>query len=160
MFQASLNTPIDISATDDVPNSKELEEKRIPGLEIVLDDDDEENKEQQADTIESEDSKLSQEEVKNGEEEIENDSQSAEAETQKDSEQEEDDDDVIINEVVPIRIIVDDDDDNEENVGLLPGVTVKEEPIDDGFMDVEGGVLKVKEDGEVKIKSEPTDLGE
>ncbi|KAK4887613.1 hypothetical protein RN001_003884 [Aquatica leii] len=68
---------------------------------------------------------------------------------------EEDDDDVIINEVVPERIILDDDDkDDYTESGLIPGVVVKEEPIDDGFMDVEGGLVRTKE---VNIKAEAND---
>ncbi|KAK5644187.1 hypothetical protein RI129_008032 [Pyrocoelia pectoralis] len=70
-----------------------------------------------------------------------------------DDDEEEGDDDVIINEIVPERIVVDDDDkdDYASGDGLIPGVVVKVEPVDDGFVDVEGGLVRTKE---VKIKPE------
>lgn len=134
-YQASLSIPIDVSANEDVPSPNE-EDSRIPGLEIVVDDDEEEDKESKAEAVESEE-KVTEEEQPPVEE----------------------DDDVILNEVAPERIVVDDDDDNEEEMEYDPSVKVKIEPVDDGFIDVEGGVLKVKSDGEIKIKAEPKDSG-
>lgn len=152
-YQASLNIPIDISASEDVPSSKEHEDQRIPGLEIVLDDDDD-------DENEGGNSKFEQVPVEN--EEISQDAKSATGENsveEKPVEEDEDDDDVILNEVAPERIILDDDDDNDETGTLyVPTVRVKIEPVDDGFMDVDG-VVKVKKDGEIKIKTEPKDPG-
>lgn len=142
-YQASLNIPIDISAVEDAPSPRELEDQRIPGLEIVLDDDDDEE-EEDVDT-KSEHEETPQEEK-------------AATEMEEEKEVEEEDDDVILNEVAPERIILDDDDDNEETTEYEPLVKVKVEPIDDGFMDVDG-VVKVKKDGEIKIKTEPKDLG-
>ncbi|KAF5294521.1 hypothetical protein FQA39_LY13375 [Lamprigera yunnana] len=74
------------------------------------------------------------------------------------NEEEDGDDDVIINEVIPERIVLDDDDkDDYTESGLIPGVVVKEEPIDDGFMEVEGGLLRQKG---VKVKTEISDNDE
>lgn len=144
-YQASLNIPIDISATEDAPSPKELEDQRIPGLEIVLDDDEEEE-----DAVKSEQEETLQEEKPAAEEEEEEETENI---------NEEEDDDVILNEVAPERIVLDDDDDdNEERSEYEPIVKVKVEPIDDGFMDVDG-VVKVKKDGEIKIKAEPKDPG-
>lgn len=154
-YQASLNIPIDISASEDVPSSKELEDQRIPGLEIVLDDDDDDDDDAKDENAKSEPSGIGIEEA----------SQEAKTEAVEDGkdnvavEEEDDDDDVILNEVAPERIILDDDDDeNEETTEYQPTVKVKIEPIDDGFMDVDG-VVKVKNDGEIKIKTEPKDPG-
>ncbi|KAB0796516.1 hypothetical protein PPYR_10577 [Photinus pyralis] len=70
-----------------------------------------------------------------------------------DDDEEEVDDDVILNEVAPERIVVDDDDKDDyvSGGGLIPGVVVKVEPVDDGFVDVEGGLVRTKE---VKLKAE------
>lgn len=148
-YQASLNIPIDISASENVPSPKQVE--RIPGLAIVLDDDDEsddkETKMEEPLTVESEET-----------------SQDAKSETlleeekPEEPEEDDDDDDVILNEVAPERIILDDDDDNEEMTEYVPTMKIKIEPVDDGFMDVDG-VVKVKKDGEIKIKTEPKDPG-
>lgn len=152
-YQASLNIPIDISAADDETNPKEIEDKRIPGLEIVLDDDDDEEPKKDEAAEENTDSKDVESEIAQEEK--------VEEKPSEDQVMDEDDDDVIINEVIPEKIIVDDDDENEDGQDEFTGsVKVKEEPIDDGFIDVEGGVLKVKGDGEVKVKTEPKDLGE
>lgn len=76
----------------------------------------------------------------------------------------EDDDDVIIHEVVPERIILDDDDYKEETsyptYEPTPINIVKKEPIDDdGFMDVEDGILKTDAFDNIQIKPEPIDQG-
>lgn len=161
-YQASLNIPIDISAGDDETNLKEIEDKRIPGLEIVLDDDDDEEpkKDENGEKLEE---NMESKDVENEENKAEEVLQEEKVEENQSEDQvmEEEDDDVIINEVVPEKIIVDDDDEIEDGQDeFTSDVKVKEEPIDDGFIDVEGGVLKVKGDGEVKIKTEPKDLGE
>ena len=80
------------------------------------------------------------------------------------NEEEEEDDDVILNEVAPEKIdLVDDDCKDDEIIDTSSNnsmqMIVKEEPLDDGFMDVEDGVIKVKGMGEIKIKSEPFDPG-
>ena len=78
------------------------------------------------------------------------------ANIQIDDDEEDGDDDVIINEVIPERIVLDDDDKDDDYCegGLIPGVVVKIEPIDDGFVDVEGGLIRAKE---IKIKAEVAD---
>lgn len=154
-YQASLNIPIDISASEDVPTHKELEDQRIPGLEIILDDDDDDEEEDKEVEVE----KKSEETVIPSDETSQHPEEKVDEENQElNEEEEDDDDDVILNEVAPERIILDDDDDNEETIEYQPTVKIKIEPIDDGFMDVEG-VVKVKRDGEIKIKTEPKDLG-
>lgn len=150
-YQASLNIPIDISASEDVPSPKDLEDQRIPGLEIVLDDDDD-------DESENGDSKIEPVTVESEETSQDAKSENMEVKSEENVDEDDDDDDVILNEVAPERIILDDDDDNEETEIYHPIVKVKIEPIDDGFMDVDG-VVKVKKDGEIKIKTEPKDPG-
>ncbi|RZC34227.1 pre-mRNA cleavage complex 2 protein Pcf11, partial [Asbolus verrucosus] len=148
-YQTSLLEPMDESREES--NQEEIKEKtedqNIPGLEIILDDDDEEEQEHQDEEVlieESDDSKQSQEEPK-----------AEESETKQDNE---DDDDVIINEVVPEKIEVDDD---KEYTDSIPSdLPVKVEQIDDGFMDVEEGLMKIKSGGQIKIKSEPLDPDE
>lgn len=143
--------------------AEESSENGIPGLEppaeeeettdkngeieaeIVIDEDDDEVKE----TDKPEESPAAIEEKPTVEEE-----------TAPKEDEEDDDDDVIIHEVIPERIILDDDDGKDEEYvpQNIPKreIVIKEEPIDDGFMDVEGGVLKL---GNIKIKEEPIDLG-
>lgn len=76
-------------------------------------------------------------------------------------EEDEEDDDVIINEVVPEKIDLVDDDRYEEQLPAreTPDIMVKEEPVDDGFVDVEGGVIKAANMTDVRIKTEPIDPG-
>lgn len=147
-YQASLNVPIDISGTEEVSSSRELEDQRIPGLEIVLDDDDEDD----GNGDDANENEVTNEEV------VQEEKSEPEVAEEKSKINEEEDDDVILNEVAPERIILDDDDDNDERIEYQPTVKVKIEPVDDGFMDVDG-VVKVKKDGEIKIKTEPNDLG-
>lgn len=82
---------------------------------------------------------------------------------QDEPEEEGEDDDVIINEVVPEKIDLVDDDKYDDMTAHEPtNVIVKIEPIDDamdGFEDVEGGVIKAKSIGDVRIKPEPMDPG-
>lgn len=147
-YQASLLEPAEETKIEEPEELKEkTEETTIPGLEIILDDDDEEedlekqNQEEEEVVIEESD-----ESKPSNEEEV--------TEKQEDG----DDDDVIINEVVPEKIEVDDD--KEYTDSSLPSdVTVKVEQIDDGFMDVEEGLIKIKNGGQIKIKSEPIDPG-
>lgn len=75
---------------------------------------------------------------------------------------EDDDDDVIIHEVVPERIVLDDDDFKEESYPTYEPtpISVKKEPVDDdGFMDVEDGIIKTDAFDNIQIKSEPVDTG-
>lgn len=126
----------------------------IPGLEITEKDLDKENSKLEnedddvmevIDNIDDEDTPPSEEPKSDEEQKLEEDD-------------DDDDDDVIINEVVPEHIILDDDDKDDfvPNETYVPSVIIKEEPIDDGFVDVEGGVLKSKE---IKIKTEPVENG-
>lgn len=150
-YQTSLNIPIDVSVADEEAKrelEKIEEDKRIPGLEIVLDDDEEEEEEELKEEVQE--AVASEEKAEELEEKKENEEVKME--------EDEDDDDVILNEVVPEKIVVDDDDDDEQ-MEFPTSIKIKEEPIDDGFMDVTGGVLKVKGDGEVKIKAEPKENG-
>ncbi|CAH0560740.1 unnamed protein product [Brassicogethes aeneus] len=147
---------IDVSATKEEEN-KEL----IPGLQIILDDDDVEsvhNSNSEVIIDESDDEKDKNEPDVDGEES---------KDMFEDPPQEDDDDDVILNEEAPVKIVIDDDDDDDElhreqenNVGNKK-VTVKKEKIeiDDGFEDV-GGVVSLPNGGHIKIKAEPVDLDE
>ncbi|XP_044254626.1 pre-mRNA cleavage complex 2 protein Pcf11 [Tribolium madens] len=151
-YQASLLEPVEetkIEEPEPEETKEKIEEANIPGLEIILDDDDEEEEEEKykedEEVIieESDESKPSNEEIKE-----ENENQEEDGE----------DDDVIIHEVVPEKIEVDDD---KEYADSLPSDTpIKVEQIDDGFMDVEEGLIKIKNGGQIKIKSEPIDPDE
>ncbi|XP_063927873.1 uncharacterized protein LOC135141017 isoform X2 [Zophobas morio] len=144
-YQTSLLEPAEDSRIEEASHEdvkEKTEELNIPGLEIILDDDDdEEPKEEEVVIDESDESKPSNEEAKEEPEEDEDD---------------DDDDDVIIHEVVPEKIEVDDD---KEYTDSLPSeLPIKVEQIDDGFMDVEEGLMKIKNGGgHIKIKSEPID---
>lgn len=78
-----------------------------------------------------------------------------------DLEDDDDDDDVIIHEVIHEKIILDDDDGKEESLDCSDQAPapVKKELEDDGFMDVEDGIIKTETFGNIKIKSEPIDPG-
>ncbi|GJQ65408.1 hypothetical protein Trydic_g7518 [Trypoxylus dichotomus] len=122
--------------TDDIQKDQES----LDATEIVIDDDEAE----QVETI-SKDRGEEQEEFETAFPKI-------------DEEEEGEDDDVIINEVVPEKIDLVDDDKYEEIASQEPtDIVVKEEPVDDGFVDVEGGVIKTKNITDVKIKTEPID---
>lgn len=163
---------ITIAATEPEPTDK----NKIPGLESLVseilkvdDDDDEDDDELQIidDKLEvvslKDDTVVSEE---NGQEESEYEVEDEEMKV--DEEKEEEDDDVIIHEVVPDRIVLDDDDNKDGYIveegthapPLVQPVKIKKEDevLDDGFMDVENGVVKMK-GFEVKIKSEPIDPG-
>lgn len=160
----------------DIADANSNEESEPVPEEIVIDDDEEEtslNKEQ-GETMEvTETTSEEKEEPKSGEvaeaiDEAEKTEPTDEVaqEEQQQQEEEDDDDDVIIHEVVPERIILDDDDYNDEEELLQNGDTndskklnvLKEEPIDDGFMDVgDDGILKLDA---IRIKSEPIDRDE
>lgn len=131
----------------------EEESVTIPGLETTSEDvadEDDEKKEEEDEVMEVIDNI-------DDESPVPDENEQAKEEEEEEVGEEEDDDDVILNEVVPEKIIVDDDDKDDyvaNEHGLIPGVVVKVEPIDDGFVDVEDGVLKLNSD-EIKIKSEP-----
>ncbi|KAK9738323.1 CID domain [Popillia japonica] len=154
-YQASLMD----TTYDEIQKDSDKIDEIIPGLEVASDDinkdvdssepteiviDDDESEQTDAiDRVEDEDSK-SQEVFPKMEEEDEDG----------------EDDDVIINEVVPEKIDLVDDDKYEDMQPHEPtSIVVKEEPVDDGFVDVEGGVIKAKSITDVKIKTEPIDPG-
>ncbi|XP_018565201.1 uncharacterized protein LOC108906445 isoform X2 [Anoplophora glabripennis] len=128
---------------------EKTEELTIPGLEIVIDDDEEEsqnNSEEPTEvvSVESDESKLQPEEAKEESQDV----------------PEEDDDDVILNEVAPIKIVVDDDDDDlKDEPSTSEDVKVKEEKLDDGFVEV-AGLVSLQNGGQIKIKAEPVDPDE
>ncbi|XP_028136602.1 pre-mRNA cleavage complex 2 protein Pcf11 isoform X2 [Diabrotica virgifera virgifera] len=131
---------------------EESVEKIIPGLEIIIDDDDDIPEEVNGPlsneilSVESDDSKL----VPEATEMPEYEQQEAAAEG-------DDDDDVILNEVAPIKIVVDDDDDEiageRTNVASPPPAMDTE---DDGFVEI-AGLLSLPNGKHVKIKAEPVD---
>ncbi|XP_018319947.1 uncharacterized protein LOC108733341 [Agrilus planipennis] len=149
------DSKLSISHTDE-----EESKDNIPGLEVseepvVLDDDELEVIEDTGSAdYEKEQTKEEPSELK--EEDVEKQEENAE--------EEDDDDDVIIHEVIPEKIVVDDDDDEELPLEEISAekkpIVVKEEIIDDGFVDVENGILQIKSAGTVKIKSEPIDPDE
>lgn len=154
-MQKSLTEQVDESVLDQsVIEEPKPEEPTIPGLEIIIDDDDEEplspalSDVPEVVSLESDESKT----VGADQEE----SQEAPPE------EEEDDDDVILNEVAPIKIVVDDDDEEynpEEPIENL--VKIKKEKVDkmdDGFVEV-SGLVSLQNGGQIKIKAEPVDPG-
>ncbi|KAF5296968.1 hypothetical protein FQR65_LT10120 [Abscondita terminalis] len=148
-YQASLVDPL-LEESKLSSNSDNDQGEVIPGLETEQKSANEtfDDVMEVIENIDDEDTSLSEEKVDNVEVD---DSENVVA-------NEEEDDDVIINEVVPERIVLDDDDKDDYSEGsLIPGVVVKEEPIDDGFMDVEGGLVRSKE---IKIKTEGGDNDE
>jgi pre-mRNA cleavage complex 2 protein Pcf11 len=154
-YQTSLLEPREETRIEEEEEEtkEKTEEQNIPGLEIILDDDDEEEQAEQPEEEvvidESDESKPPNDESTKVVEEPEKE--------ENEENKEEDDDDVIINEVVPEKIEVDDDREYADTVASeLP---IKVEQIDDGFMDVEEGLIKIKNGGQIKIKSEPLDPG-
>ncbi|XP_049825333.1 uncharacterized protein LOC109601802 isoform X2 [Aethina tumida] len=138
------------SAEEPVKEKKEV----IPGLQIVLDDDEEAR---DVEILESD------EEKKEIQEEKEEPEEPAEEQPMEDDG---DDDDVILNEVAPIKIVLDDDDDDEDDEYVpTPStnhhVKIKKErvEVDDGFEDV-GGLISLPNGGTIKIKAEPIDHDE
>ncbi|XP_017783738.1 PREDICTED: uncharacterized protein LOC108567653 isoform X2 [Nicrophorus vespilloides] len=170
-YQASLvETTFDETLNATVPEVKEPEilgisksKTSIPGLEVGLD----ETKDEDVQEILIDDCEISvisvhtpksdgddQEmtEAETTENAIENPESMITDDNEERTENDEDDD-VIIHEVQPERIILDEyefKDSQLDDSCLIPGVTVKQEPVDDGFMDVENFKL-----GEIKIKKEP-----
>lgn len=137
------------SAEEPVKEKKQV----IPGLQIVLDDDEEAR---DVEILESD------EEKKEIQEEKEEPEEPAEEQPMEDDG---DDDDVILNEVAPIKIVLDDDDDDEDDEYVpTPStnhhVKIKKErvEVDDGFEDV-GGLISLPNGGTIKIKAEPIDHG-
>jgi pre-mRNA cleavage complex 2 protein Pcf11 len=154
-YQTSLLEPREETRIEEEEEEtkEKTEEQNIPGLEIILDDDDEEEQAEQPEEEvvidESDESKPPNDESTKVVDEPEKE--------ENEENKEEDDDDVIINEVVPEKIEVDDDREYADTVASeLP---IKVEQIDDGFMDVEEGLIKIKNGGQIKIKSEPLDPG-
>ncbi|XP_057662114.1 pre-mRNA cleavage complex 2 protein Pcf11 isoform X5 [Diorhabda carinulata] len=128
-------------------DKEEIEEPAIPGLEIIIDDDDEElEKESQVAevvSVESDESKLLPDTV-------ESSGQSPKPENM----EEDDDDDVILNEVAPIKIVVDDDDDEDMETTVQEDSKTNAE--DDGFVEI-AGLVSLPNGKHVKIKAEPMD---
>ncbi|XP_045478783.1 uncharacterized protein LOC123683864 isoform X2 [Harmonia axyridis] len=145
---------------EDKPVSNEA--SQIPGIEIVLDDEDEDMEKPEENEVildESDESKLTTCEEKTEEQP---------------TEYEDEDDDVIIKEETIEQIILDDDDekmedDEEVSQSSVPASSrgsspIMKEPaaevIDDGFVDVNEGLLMLQNGGgPVKVKSEPIDDG-
>ncbi|KAL3266670.1 hypothetical protein HHI36_010832 [Cryptolaemus montrouzieri] len=151
------------NATFEQTNSdNQVESNTIPGIEIVLDDDDEIEKTEEIDEVildESDESKQANDDKKEEPEEhldhVEDDD-------------DDDDDDVIIKEETIEQIILDDDDDkmDEEETQLSsksssqsqsPRSKEAVEVIDDGFMDVSEGLLMLQNGMPIKVKTEPID---
>ncbi|KAK9886971.1 hypothetical protein WA026_019229 [Henosepilachna vigintioctopunctata] len=154
-YQQSLqNAALEDSNTEHQENT---ELNKIPGIEIVLDDDEDmEKTEEVVDEVILDES---------------DESEKKEDEMQKTEEYIDEDDDVIIKEETIEQIILDDDDDkpDEEQPQLSPKTfTPPESPktkevaeiIDDGFVDVNEGLLMLKNGGPIKVKSEPIDKDE
>ncbi|CAH1974031.1 unnamed protein product [Acanthoscelides obtectus] len=140
-------------STKTEPPPAEEDTDNIPGLEIVnLDDDDDE---EEVASSKPEVVSLESDESKNATVEAEESQPSPEPE-----EDDGDDDDVILNEVAPIKIVVDDDDDDDyvpANGSSQGVIRIKEEQIDDGFVEV-SGLVSLQNGGQIKIKAEPIDL--
>ncbi|KAJ8919283.1 hypothetical protein NQ315_003867 [Exocentrus adspersus] len=144
--QSFLEQTLDDAKVEE-PGEEKTEDLNIPGLEIIIDDEEDEpgnNFEEITEVVslESDESKLQTEEEKE-------ESQTA---------PEEDDDDVILNEVAPIKIVVDDDDDDvmKDESESSDVIKVKEEKLDDGFVEV-AGLISLQNGGQIKIKAEPLD---
>lgn len=157
-YHASLQESLDDTKEEisETLHEEKSDETNIPGLEIILDDDDddeEEQRNQESNDIpdeviidESDDSKPATEEEAAKIDELTSQ-----------GDDDDDDDDVIINEIVPEKIEVDDDREYLDSPSMeLP---VKIEQIDDGFVDVEEGLITIKTGNQIKIKSEPVDPG-
>ncbi|KAG5886429.1 hypothetical protein JTB14_035721 [Gonioctena quinquepunctata] len=153
--QSLLDQTADESRIESPEHSKQ-EEAVIPGLEIIidLDDEDEENIKEDAEpedvvSLESEESKRVVDENEKSEP------------PPPPEEEEGDDDDVILNEVAPIKIVVDDDDEEfeqeNEDSEVKGAIKVKRESLDDGFVEV-SGLVSLQNGKQIKIKAEPVDL--
>lgn len=150
IFQQSfLEQSLDETKVEESKEEK-TDELTIPGLEIVIDDDEEEsqnNSEEPAEVVslESDESKIQLEESKEDSQDV--------------PEENEDDDDVILNEIAPIKIVVDDDDDDlKDETSTNESIKIKEEKLDDGFVEV-AGLVSLQNGGQIKIKAEPIDPG-
>ncbi|KAJ8944028.1 hypothetical protein NQ318_021744 [Aromia moschata] len=147
-YLQSLEESLNESKTETSVAEEKPEESTIPGLEIIIDDDeDESQKNNSPDTAEI----VS----------LESDESKTQTEVAKGENQDGDDDDVILNEVAPIKIVVDDDDDEnqENNPEISDSVKIKEEKLDDGFLEV-AGLVSLQNGGQIKIKAEPVDPDE
>ncbi|XP_074026105.1 pcf11 cleavage and polyadenylation factor subunit isoform X2 [Leptinotarsa decemlineata] len=138
------------------PEPAKQEETTIPGLEIIIDVDDEDEDNNEVDTEPTEVVSLESDESKQVEDENDKTEKLPE-----EGEDDDDDDDVILNEVAPIKIVVDDDDEEmgedsieSETKGI---VKVKRESLDDGFVEV-SGLVSLQNGKQIKIKAEPVDL--
>lgn len=145
---------MDTSNEEMTPSQEKQPEVGIPGLEVPDDTNENQNTVDEI-IIDDTDSIVTENSVK-----LDNDN--AEINDQKTNmSYEEEDDDVIIHEVVPEKIILDDDDGKDDYTYYEPTLSsVKKETVeDDGFMDVEDGILKSETFENVRIKSEPIDPG-
>lgn len=154
-FQARLQAEADEGPSD----------SEIPGLDAAISLDSSSQPEDKPEEIVIDDDDEDNAQVKNAESEVSVEKEENESEQvtpPPPEEEEDDDDDVIINEVVPEKIILDDDDGNDEEYvpsAIVPkpvNIIVKQEPIDDGFVDVGEGILKFDN---ITIKTEPLDTG-
>ncbi|KAF2885051.1 hypothetical protein ILUMI_21106 [Ignelater luminosus] len=162
-YQASLvDVTLDESRLNNVPEPESNSNSGIPLLEVP----NEESSNKEEEKVENDEDDVMEviDNIDDDEVPAKESDQQEEPKIDDNEADEDDDDDVIINEVIPEKIVLDDDDKDdyvppEDDDGLIPGVVVKEEPIDDGFVDVGNGVLKMKTDI-VKIKTEPVDNDE
>nr|XP_023027316.1 uncharacterized protein LOC111515311 [Leptinotarsa decemlineata] len=138
------------------PKLAKQEETTIPGLEIILDVDDEDEDNNDVDTepmevvsLESDESKQVQDENDKTEQPFEKGGY-------------DNNDDVILNEVAPIVIVVDDDEEMGQDgteSEMNNNTEVKRDSMDDGFVEV-SCLVSLQNGKQMKIKAEPVDLGE
>ncbi|XP_074026100.1 uncharacterized protein isoform X2 [Leptinotarsa decemlineata] len=138
------------------PKLAKQEETTIPGLEIILDVDDEDEDNNDVDTepmevvsLESDESKQVQDENDKTEQPLEKGGY-------------DNNDDVILNEVAPIVIVVDDDEEMGQDgteSEMNNNTEVKRDSMDDGFVEV-SCLVSLQIGKQMKIKAEPVDLGE
>ncbi|XP_074026101.1 uncharacterized protein [Leptinotarsa decemlineata] len=136
------------------PESAKQEETTIPGLEIVLDVDDEDEDNNEVDTepagvvsAESDESKQVEDENDKTEQPLGEGG-------------DDDNDDVILNEVAPIVIVVDDDAEirlDSTVSEMNDNSKVNGDSIDDGFVEI-SCLVSLKNGKQMKIKAEPVDL--
>lgn len=159
------NESMEVTKIDLVDDT--IKSDTIPGLAIVLDDDEEETNKTEEEINRTEDEVLIDESDESNKlvtedisEKIEADESSQENEPKIDDYVDEDDD-VIIKEEKIEKIILDDDDDIEEEGMICRKPAVSRPPeIDDGFVDVGEGLLILQNGASIKIKQEPIDPDE